>query len=381
MLTNSTPGGSWTSSNNTLAVVPNPAVGLVISSSVNTGTVTISYTTASWVTITVLTVNVLPRPVQGTASMCQGVTVPLSDTSAGGVWTSNNSNVSIVGAGSTVSVTGSTAGSSTITFTLGSGCYTSYPITIYQNPVPIMGTFSVCQGLTVSLSDPTATEVSWTSGNTLVATVVPSGVVTGVAMGTAMITYKVLPGNCIITQAVTVNPAPVVNAISGPASIAEGAPQTLTETTPGGIWSSSNTAKILLSGSTGLTVTATAESTIGSSVISYAVTSGGCTTTKTLTISSTNPPPHGGSTGVETTAGKTSEVLLYPNPTNSAINIRADVAGVFYVYSLDGKSLGQYQIAEGINNITLPADMATGMYMGRYVDTDGHTTMFKIVKQ
>ena len=369
--------GTWSSSNTLMASVGTS--GLVTASAVNTGTVTISYSGSGCVATVILTVNANPLPVQGAISECAGTTVTLTDNTSGGTW-SITGDAGISGTG--VLTAGAIAGTATVTYTIGTGCFITYPNTVIKNPSAIFGAFTVCAGSVTILSDSSATGVSWASSNTLAATVAATGHVTGVASGTAIITYKALPGNCIATAIVTVNAVPIVNAIAGPTSIAEGAPQTLTETTPGGIWSSSNTAKILLSGSTGLTVTATAESTIGSSVISYAVTSDGCTTTKTLTITSANPPPHGGSTtGVETTAGKTSEVLLYPNPANSAINIRADVAGVFYLYSLDGKSLGQYKIAEGINNITLPADMAAGIYMGRYIDTDGNATMFKIMKQ
>jgi hypothetical protein len=172
---------------------------------------------------------------------------------------------------------------------------------------------------------------------------------------------------------------PVVTAISGPASIAEGAPATLTETTTGGIWSSSNPAKIALSGSTGLSVTATALSTTGSSVISYAVTSGGCTTTVMKTISSTTPPHAEGVTAPD--PSKAQEVLLYPNPTNGAINIKADVAGVFYLYSMEGKALGIYKINEGITNVVLPNELSTGIYTGRYMGDDGSSAQFKIVKE
>ena len=375
-----TVGGKWSISNALVASIGS-GTGFVTAGA-NAGTATIYYTAGTCVASSVLAVNAVPKPIHGATSMCAGTVVSLSDTTSGGVWASNNTNATIAGAGSTISVTGSAAGSSTITFTLGNGCYTTYPILINKNPSPILGNLTVCQGLTTTLSDTSNTSVSWTSSNTLVATVGASGVVTGgTTTGMATIAYKVLPGNCITTVVVTVNAVPVVNAIAGPASIAEGAPQTLTETTPGGIWSSSNTAKIALSGSAGLTVTATALALSGSSVISYAVTSGGCTTTKTLTITSTNPPPHGGSTGVEPLPVQMGAVSLYPNPSNGAINIRADVAGVFYLYSLDGKALGSYKIGEGITSVTLPNEVATGIYMGRYVGEDGSVTLFKVVKE
>ena len=137
----------------------------------------------------------------------------------------------------------------------------------------------------------------------MVATVLNTGHVTGVIPGTATITYKALPGNCITTQVVTVNALPSVTPIVGAASIAVGTPAIITEATSGGIWASSHSSVIALSGSTGSPVTATAMATSGSTVISYAVTNvAGCTTTVTLTVTATPaPPPHGGSISGTTT--------------------------------------------------------------------------------
>ena len=372
--------GTWSSSNTLMASVGTS--GLVTASDVNTGTVTISYTGGGCVTTVVLTVNPNPLPVQGAISECAGTTVTLTDNTPGGTW-SIAGDASITGTG--VLTAGAIAGTATVTYTIGTGCFITYPNTVIKNPSAIFGAFAVCAGSVTILSDSSATGVSWASSNTLAATVAATGHVTGVASGTAIITYKALPGNCIATQIITVNALPSVNPIS--ASITSishtGTPATLTETTPGGIWSSSNTAKIALSGSTGSPITATAVATSGSSVIGYMVTNGlGCATTATVTLTATPaPPPNGGSTTEISNVDKTNEVLLYPNPTNSAINIRADIAGVFYLYSLDGKSLASYKIAEGINNLTMPDGLATGIYMGRYVGDDGNIVLFKIVKQ
>ena len=379
-LSDATIGGTWNSSNTLIATIGS-ASGLVTASGVNTGAVTISYTTASCVVTSILTINANPMPVQGATSECAGTNITLSDATAGGAWTvTGDASIGTTG----ILAAGVTQGTATVTYTLATGCFITYPNTVIKNPSAIFGVFTVCAGSVTILSDTTATAVSWTSGNTLVATVLNTGHVTGVAFGTAIITYKALPGNCITTQTVTVNALPSVNPIS--ASITSishtGTPATLTETTPGGIWSSSNTAKIALSGSTGSPITATAVATSGSSVISYVVTNGfGCAATATVTLTATPAPPNGGSaTGIANT-DKTNEVLLYPNPTNSAINIKADVAGVFYLYSLDGKSIGAYKIMEGINNLTMPNELATGIYMGRYVGEDGNVALFKVVKE
>ena len=370
-----TGGGKW-GINNTLVASIGSGTGLVTAGA-NAGTATISYTAGSCVATSVLTVNANPLPIQGAISECAGTTITLTDNTGGGTWSSTG-NVSIGSATGTLTAPG-TAGTGSITYTLGTGCFTTYPNTTIKNPSAIFGVFTVCAGSVTILSDSSATGVSWTSSNTLAATVAATGHVTGVAFGTAIITYKALPGNCIATAIVTVNAAPLMTPITGPTSIAEGSTAMLTEATGGGIWSSSNTSKITLSGSTGSPITATAVALSGTSVISYVVTNGfGCSATASLTITSTSPPH---ATGVATTAGKTNEVSLYPNPSNGAINIKADVAGVFYLYSLDGKSLGEYKITEGINNLTMPNELATGIYMGRYLGEDGSVALFKIVKE
>ena len=82
----------------------------------------------------------------------------------------------------------------------------------------------------------------------------------------------------------TVNDLPVVAAISGAATVIEGHTTSFTNSTPGGVWGSSNTnfATIDVNG----LVTAVAA---GSLTITYMVTAGGCSTTvsKALTV---NPP-------------------------------------------------------------------------------------------
>lgn len=41
--------------------------------------------------------------------------------------------------------------------------------------------------------------------------------------------------------------------------------------------------------------------------------------------------------------------------------------GVLTVSSIDGRQVGQYEIKEGKNNVTLPETLNTGVYMGRFV--------------
>ena len=101
---------------------------------------------------------------------------------------------------------------------------------------------------------------------------------------------------------------PVVTPVNGPASISHAAsPVSISDATPGGVWTSSNTSVITLSGSTGSPIGATAHTTTGSSIITYAVTISGCTTKVTKTFSAA-ATPHADGTITTVYAGATVSV-------------------------------------------------------------------------
>ncbi len=100
---------------------------------------------------------------------------------------------------------------------------------------PILGTPVICQGLTTSLSDTTASG-TWVSSMSAIATVSGGGIVTGGAPGTSTISYTV--GGTTVTQVVTVYASPGV--INGPSAICDGSSATLSDFTAGGVWSSSD---------------------------------------------------------------------------------------------------------------------------------------------
>jgi len=121
---------------------------------------------------------------------------------------------------------------------------------------------------------------TWTSSNTSLATIGSiTGVVTGVAAGSPTITYT-MPGGCFSVYTVTVN---AVAAITGAPNMCIGGTTSLSDATSGGVWSSSNTSVATI-GTSGV-VNGIA---LGSSVISYAVASMGCSAV--LTVNVTNPP-------------------------------------------------------------------------------------------
>ncbi|WP_182960885.1 Ig-like domain-containing protein [Pedobacter gandavensis] len=240
------------------------------------------------VLVTVLPVPVLPA-ITGTFSTCVGNTTSLANTTAGGSWTSASPAIATVN--STGQVTGVTAGTSLITYSVPNpnGCPSTITTTVTINALPtvnaITGTLSTCVGKTTLLSS-TTTLGTWSSTSPAVATVNSSGLVTGISAGTTTISYSLTNGNgCVATQTatVTINPLPTVNAITGTLSACVGKTTTLSNTTTGGVWTSATPA-IATVNSSGLVTGVTA----GTATINYTVTNvNGC-----ITMVSTNVVIH-----------------------------------------------------------------------------------------
>jgi hypothetical protein len=83
-------------------------------------------------------------------------------------------------------------------------------------------------------------------------------------------------------------------------------------------------------------------------------------------------------TGVDNLDGNVS-VSLYPNPTTGTFTVEAHDAGTLSVYTLDGRELTKYEVNKGETSLTLPANLATGIYMCRYNGNDGSTVMVRLI--
>ena len=192
--------------------------------------------------------------------------------------------------GTTVStVTGTALGTSTVTYSLPTGCYKTYAVTVKALPTSILGNLSVCGiGAVTFLSDATA-GTSWTISPVSTATVSPSGRVYGAAIGTATVTYNA-SNSCITTAVVTVNTLVTLPAISGATNVGHGLTITLSDATSGGVWSSSNPAL----GSVDASGDVTGVGTSGTVNITYSLGYGsGCTATAVKPITVHTPAPHG----------------------------------------------------------------------------------------
>jgi len=264
-------GGTWTSSNPSVASVGSSS-GLV--TPVTTGTTSVTYSLGTGCTASVaITVNAAPPAITGSAAVCAGSTIALTD-GPGGTWTSSSANATV---GSTGIVSGVTAGTATISYTLGSGCYATKSITINPLPATIAGTLTLCPGSTTTLADDSTGGV-WSTTSGLATVGSASGLVTGISAGTAGISYTIIATGCKAGSVVTINPNPA--AIAGIATVCAGSTTAFTDA-GGGTWSSSSANATV--GSTGIVSGVTA----GTSVISYTFPSG-CFATRVATI---NPLP------------------------------------------------------------------------------------------
>ncbi|MBL7691664.1 MAG: Ig-like domain-containing protein, partial [Flavipsychrobacter sp.] len=271
----STTSGTWSSSAPTVGAMLSP--GYLCGSSA--GTTTITYlvgATGCYSTLNV-TVNTLPGTIGGTLSTCVGQCNTLTNSAGGGTWSSSNPAVATVNA-TTGLFCGVAAGTSTITYSLGSGCITTTTVTVNALPGAISGSLSLCQGGTTTISS-TPGGGTWLSDNpTVVSIGVGTGIITtGASSGTATVSYTLSTG-CRRTAVVTVNPLPT--AITGTTSVCAGQCTTLNSTPAGGTWSSVSGVVGTINPTTGVFCGVGA----GTTTVSYTLATG-CARTTVMLVS------------------------------------------------------------------------------------------------
>ncbi|MDE3143897.1 MAG: Ig-like domain-containing protein, partial [Bacteroidota bacterium] len=232
----------------------NASTGLV--TAVSAGNATITYTVSSGCNspvtasaIVTVNPNANAGVVSGTSPLCIGASATYSSNGdIGGTWSSSNTAVASVNAATGV-VTAVSAGTATITYTVSSGCNApvtasaSVTVNPNANAGTVSGTSPLCIGSSATYSSTGDAGGTWSSSNTAIATVnAATGLVTAISAGTATITYTVSSGCNVPVAAsaiVTVN-AVVLNNISGDSTVCIGQTLQLTNSTAGGIWTSSN---------------------------------------------------------------------------------------------------------------------------------------------
>ncbi len=213
-LISSETGGSWSSSNITIAEVND--TGIVTPHAI--GNVEILYTPDSNTCfapgIKNITVNEIPIVnVNGPSTICQNDITFLTP-SNGGIWTSSNDSVATVSNNGIVF--GVSGGNASFSYTSNAGCVQVLDTTIEVVSIPtvgVLGPDSICIGDVTTLT-PVSGGI-WISSNSLVASVDNSGIVTGHDAGKASFTFIDVFNGCASTELleVTVSPVPQISSI------------------------------------------------------------------------------------------------------------------------------------------------------------------------
>ncbi len=233
-----TTGGTWTSSDVSVATVDNS--GNV--TTVGQGSAVFTYVeTASGCSNTTSAVIVDPKPTVSVAqsNICIGATTTLNP-AAGGTWVAHTPTVASLSGGNIV--TGLTADTALFTFVeTGTNCE-SDTVKVVVEPGPVVsisGDDEICVGFTTQLSPMTGG--TWTSSDPNIATVNNFGLVTGVAAGTVTFTFTDASTFCVSapTDPVTVIGRPIVSVSA--TNVCIGATINASPSV-GGTWTSSNPA-------------------------------------------------------------------------------------------------------------------------------------------
>jgi uncharacterized protein YjdB len=239
---------TWTSSNETIATVD--GTGMVTARAVGTATITgttegkSDVSTVSVTQAPIATLTVSPNPVSMSVGQNTQFAATARDTSGNVLsgrtiaWTSSNAQVAKVSAAGLVSAL--TAGATTITATSEGKTATSLvsvsnfavgTVTIQpQNPAIDLNGSTQLSATVRDVSGAIVTDrvVSWSSGNSAVVTITPTGLVTGVTPGGATITAT--SEGQTGTTVVTVRPAPVATVAVTPAAPSVAVAKTVTLT-------------------------------------------------------------------------------------------------------------------------------------------------------
>ena len=351
LLTDAAAGGVWRSPGYTALVMVDSVTGSVTGISAGTAIISYRVATACGTATAVKIVTVNPLPIAGTITggtgVCVSMAITLADASPGGLWSTSNSNATVVAG----LVTGILAGSTVISYAVINGCGTATATkTIAINTTPyagvITGAPTVCVGAT-TLYTGIAGGI-WSAASGAVASVgTLSGIVSGVATGSAIISYTVANGcgTATTTKTITVTPLPSAGTITGAASACAAATTTLANATTGGVWSSSNTATASVS-STG-TVSGIAA---GTATISYAVTNGCGTATATKTLAVNAAPYAGTITGAGALCAAATTTLSNTTTGGAWSSSNTAVASINSTGTVHGVAVGTATISYAVTN-------------------------------
>ena len=348
------PGGTWSSSNTTIATIGTSGY----LTPVSTGVVTITYTLGgSYVTGT-FTVDPMPAAITGSTSFCVGSTTTLMDATPGGVWSTAAYTGSASINPSTGVATGVTPGAVWVYYTVG-GCHATAMDTVLGTAAPVItGPTQVCPDSSITLNDSTGgSGYSWSSSNTAIATVgASSGVVTGVSNGTVTITATVSGGGCgsvYSTYTITVGPV-APGTVYGPGAISIGGTGSCyyygSTGYTSGTWSISPTTVATIDASGNITGVS-----VGTATITYSYVSCGTTEYATTTVNITSLD--GISGYVSFTGGYSGNVKVYLityNPSTfdleAADSMTVYCSGTSVYYQFTGLATDSFRVKAAVHD-------------------------------
>ncbi len=233
-------GGSWTSSDETVATIGNDGV----VTSIAPGSVTFQFTNNSTGCVSqnsdLVTVNPIPETnINGPANICIGTTTNFTP-SSGGVWSSVDPSIASIENNGVV--TGLSTGTTKFLFTqLSTGCVSdsTIAITVTSESTPVFaGPDVICIGDTSYITP--STGGTWESTNINVATITNNGMIIGAGQGTSRFRFTNSTTGCIseYSTSLTVNGVGTVF-VDGEETICIGATTNLSPSS-GGSWNSLN---------------------------------------------------------------------------------------------------------------------------------------------
>ena len=343
-LTDPSGGGTWSSSTASVATIVG---GTGVVTGTGAGDAVITYSDNITHCYNMLNMHVYSfGPITGPTAVCQFGTASYSDTTLGGVWSTNPTTISTVNPITGV-VTGLVAGLDSLIYSIAAhGCRTWDTIRVYNVPNTITGIAPLCVGSTLSLGDATPGGV-WSTSPTTTATINPAGVVTGIAAGVVNVIYTNTVTGCYFSAPLTVNPLPAV--ITGTYAVCVGSTITLGDATATGTWSLSNGNAAAVSTTTTNIVLSGVNA--GTDVLFYTLPITGCARTATITVNALPGPITGslavcatyttslsdGGTGTFTSYGAGASVATVPPPSTGVVTGNfASVDSIVYTLTATG---------------------------------------------
>lgn len=237
----------------------------------------------------------------------------------------------------------------TVTGTSAAGCSSSVAlvVTVFDPTLTITSSTAICKGTNISLSASGMDSFLWSTGSVFSSiNVTPIATTTYSVEGSSSLGIITCSASAAVTISVNINPT--VTAAASPSNICKGQNSVI----DAGGASTYTWAAPSSTVAPSLTVTPSADQT-------YTVTGtdvNGCTGSRTVLVKVT------GCVGIATNALNTSNMLVYPNPSNGIVNIQADVNMDLTVINELGQPVRSLKLNDANSRQVTVDGLAAGIY-------------------